>query len=54
MIARRLPTILPLMTFEEALEVTKIHSIAGTLPANTSLITKDLSEPRTIRYQTSA
>jgi len=40
MIARRLPTILPLMTFEEALEVTKIHSIAGTLPANTSLITQ--------------
>jgi len=40
MLARRLPTILPAMTFEEALEVTKIHSIAETLPDNVSLITK--------------
>ncbi|SNX55535.1 YifB family Mg chelatase-like AAA ATPase [Thermoanaerobacterium sp. RBIITD] len=39
MLARRFPTILPEMTLEEALEVTKIHSIAGTLPENTSLIT---------------
>lgn len=39
MLARRMPTILPYLSFEEALEVTKIHSIAGTLPANTSLIT---------------
>lgn len=39
MLARRMPTILPSMTFEEALEVTKIHSIAGTLPQGTSLIT---------------
>lgn len=31
MLAQRLPTILPDMTFEEALEVTKIHSIAGVL-----------------------
>ena len=40
MIARRLPTILPSMTFEEALEVTKIHSIAGVLPEKTPLITQ--------------
>jgi len=40
MIARRLPTILPSLTFEEALEVTKIHSIAGNLPENTSLVTQ--------------
>lgn len=40
MIARRLPTILPYMTFEEALEVTKIHSIAGILTENTSLVTQ--------------
>ena len=40
MIAKRLPTILPDLTFEEALEITKIHSIAGTLPSNTALITE--------------
>ena len=38
MLARRMPTILPEMTFDEALEVTKIHSIAGTLPAGTALV----------------
>ena len=38
MLARRLPTILPSMTFEEALEVTKIHSIAGILPPGVSLV----------------
>lgn len=31
MLAKRLPTILPQMTFEESIETTKIHSIAGTL-----------------------
>ncbi|MBV6340163.1 YifB family Mg chelatase-like AAA ATPase [Candidatus Magnetobacterium casense] len=29
MLARRLPTIMPLMTFEEAIETTKIHSVSG-------------------------
>ncbi len=38
MLAQRLPSILPDMSFEEALEVTKIHSIAGTLPDNTPFI----------------
>lgn len=38
MLARRLPTILPAMSFEEALEVTKIHSIAGTLPSGMPLV----------------
>lgn len=38
MLAKRLPTILPEMTFEEALETTKIHSIAGLLPPNTALV----------------
>lgn len=37
MLARRLPTILPALTREEALEVTKIHSIAGHIPAGTAL-----------------
>lgn len=31
MLARRIPTILPNLTFEEALEITKIHSISGEL-----------------------
>lgn len=38
MLAKRLPTILPDLTFKESLEVTKIHSISGTLPTGTSLI----------------
>lgn len=38
MLAQRLPTILPPLSFEEALEVTKIHSIAGVLPEKTPLI----------------
>jgi len=38
MLARRFPTILPDMTLEESLEVTKIYSVAGLLPSNTSLI----------------
>lgn len=38
MLASRLPTILPNLSFDEALEVTKIHSIAGTLPSDTPLL----------------
>jgi magnesium chelatase family protein len=38
MLARRLPSILPPMSLEEALETTKIHSVAGTLPAGRSLL----------------
>lgn len=40
MLAKRMSTILPDMTFEEMLEVTKLHSIAGALPAKTPLITE--------------
>lgn len=40
MLSKRLPSILPSLTFEEALEVTKVHSIAGLIPSNTSLITQ--------------
>ncbi len=39
MLAKRLPSILPEMTLEEALETTKIHSIAGILPPHKALIT---------------
>jgi magnesium chelatase family protein len=40
MLAKRLPSILPPMSFEEALETTKIHSIAGILSSETALITE--------------
>lgn len=40
MLAQRVSTILPDLTFEEALEVSKIHSIAGQLPKDTPLMTK--------------
>ncbi|RLD30984.1 MAG: magnesium chelatase, partial [Bacteroidetes bacterium] len=39
MLAKRLPSILPPMTLQEALETTKIHSVAGTLPLGSSLVT---------------
>ena len=39
MLARRLPTILPSMSLDEALETTKIHSVAGVLAAGQSLCT---------------
>jgi magnesium chelatase family protein len=38
MLAKRLPTILPPMTLHEALETTKIHSVAGKLGDNASLV----------------
>ena len=38
MLARRLPTILPPLSFQEALETTKIHSVAGKLPPHTTLL----------------
>jgi len=40
MLAKRVPSILPPMTLDEALETTKIHSIAGTLPSHQALVAR--------------
>lgn len=40
MLAKRLPTILPPMTFDESIETTKIHSVAGILNKANPIVTK--------------
>lgn len=40
MLAKRIPSILPPLTFSEALETTKIHSVAGILPKDQALVTE--------------
>ena len=40
LLARALPSVLPEMTIEESLEVTKIYSVSGMLPSDTPLITQ--------------
>lgn len=45
MLARRLPTILPRMTLEEAIETTKIHSVAGLLKESGIVATRPFRAP---------
>jgi magnesium chelatase family protein len=40
MLARRIPTILPLLSRQEALETSAVHSISGTLPANQGMLSQ--------------
>jgi magnesium chelatase family protein len=40
MLAKRLPTILPPLSLQEALETTKIHSVAGKLPEHSTLVAR--------------
>ena len=45
MLAKRLPTILPDLTFEEALEITKLHSISGLLGDKSIINTRPFRSP---------
>lgn len=45
MLARRLPTILPSLSFKEALEITKIHSIAGILNKGNLVVERPFRSP---------
>jgi magnesium chelatase family protein len=51
MIARRIPTVLPAMSVEEAIETTKVHSVAGTLQYDGLMMTRPFRAPHhTVSY----
>jgi magnesium chelatase family protein len=45
MLAKRLPTILPAMTFEEAIETTKVHSVMGLMDGRALIATRPFRSP---------
>ena len=54
MLAKRLPSILPPLTFDESIETTKIYSISGLLNDQSPLITKRPSFGNNLTYLTNA